>query len=61
MVFRRISVKIINFHEIDILYSQNSPGLNFYSIVKRLKPVCSGDQTSLADDHNSYVRVAEIG
>ena len=47
--------------EIDIPYSWNSPGLNFYSIVERFEPVCSGDQTSLADDHNSYVRVAKIG
>ena len=49
--------KIINLPEIDIPYSRNSPGLNFYSIVERFEPVCSGDQTSLANDHNSYVRV----
>ena len=47
--------------EIDIPYSWNSPGLNFYSIVERFEPVCSGDQTSLSDDHNSYVRVVENG
>ena len=50
-----IMAKIINFPEIDIPYSWNSPGLNFCSIVKRFEPVCSGDQIGSSDDHSTYL------
>ena len=50
-----IMARIINFPKIDILYSRNSPGLNFYSIVKRFELVCSGDQICSSDDHSSYL------